>query len=403
MSIPATERLPVAVDAMGGDFGPSVVVEGAVQAARELDLPSILVGNEPELQALLESQKMAGDPRVQICHAPEVVTMEDSPGIVIRKKPDCSIRKAFELVREGKASSMVSPGNTGAVMAAGVFVSGTLPGIGRPAIASLIPRIGTDRPAVLLDSGANIDCHAHQLVQFALMGHYYARSVLSTESPRVALLSNGAEASKGNDITRAAAMMLTQSDEVNYVGYVEGRDLSSDSADVIVCDGFVGNIVLKTMEGSVGLVLDSIKCHVERSFRGRFGLWLAKPLFKELFRKKLDPSFYGGAPLLGLNDIAIICHGSSTSRAIMNAIRVARKFDDEGLIGRMNQALSLLDQETPGAYEDGMWNRMGQKFERRKRRAKGEDQKEPGAEADTTKVEEPVAAEPNSEKLEERK
>jgi glycerol-3-phosphate acyltransferase PlsX len=255
-------------------------------------------------------------------------------------------------------------------MAAGLFVSGALPGVGRPAIASLIPRIGTSKPVVLLDSGANVDCHAHQLVQFALMGSFYARSVLPCDEPRVALLSNGSEASKGNDITRAAAMILSELPGIRYVGYVEGRDIPRDVADVIVCDGFIGNIVLKTMEGAVDLVLDSIKQYVEASPRGKLGMWLAKPVIKSLFRSKLDPSFYGGAPLLGLNDIAIICHGSSDARAIMNAIRVAHKFDEEALIARVSQALGALEQGS-GTYEDGMWNRMGQKFEGQPRK-KGE-------------------------------
>jgi glycerol-3-phosphate acyltransferase PlsX len=367
-----TTHLPVAIDAMGGDHGPAVIVEGAVQAARELELSSVLVGREGEIREQLRRLGAEDDPHLFVSHADEVITMEDSPSTAIRRKRNSSIGRAFELVRDGRASSVLSAGNTGAVMAAGLFVSGALPGIGRPAIASLIPRVGNPNPIVLLDSGANIDCHAHQLVQFALMGNYYARSVLPCDEPRVALLSNGSEASKGNDITRAAAIMLADLPDIRYVGYVEGRDISRDVADVIVCDGFVGNIVLKTMEGAVDLVLDSIKQYVEASPRGKFGMWLAKPVIKNLFRSKLDPSFYGGAPLLGLNDIAIICHGSSDSRAIMNAIRVADKFVDEALIARVSQALGALEQGS-GTYEDGMWNRMGQKFEgRRKKRKQGE-------------------------------
>jgi glycerol-3-phosphate acyltransferase PlsX len=367
-----TKPLPVALDAMGGDYGPTVVVEGAVQAARELGLSSVLVGREDEIREQLNRLDAEDDPHIFVSHAPEVITMEDSPATAIRRKRNSSIGQAFELVREGKASSVLSAGNTGAVMAAGLFVSGALPGIGRPAIASLIPRVGNSDPIVLLDSGANVDCHAHQLVQFALMGNYYARSVLTCDKPRVALLSNGSESSKGNDITRAAAMMLSQLRDIRYVGYVEGRDISRDVADVIVCDGFVGNIVLKTMEGAVDLVLDSIKQYVEASPRGKFGMWLAKPVIKNLFRTKLDPSSYGGAPLLGLNDIAIICHGSASARAIMNAIRVANKFVDEALVARVSQALGALEAGS-GTFEDGMWNRMGQKFEKQgKKRADSE-------------------------------
>lgn len=193
---------------------------------------------------------------------------------------------------------MVSPGNTGAMMAAGLYVSGTLPGIARPAIASLIPKSGNGQPTVLLDSGANVDCNANQLVQFALMGNCYALSVLNCTSPRIGILSNGSEKSKGNDITRSASLMLSEIKELNFIGYIEGRDLPRDVADVVVCDGFVGNVLLKAMEGSIELVFDSIKHYVEKSFRGKVGMWLAKPIFKALFKQKLDPSAYGGAPLL---------------------------------------------------------------------------------------------------------
>lgn len=364
----ALSALPVAVDAMGGDFGPAVAVDGSVSAARELNIKSIIVGDEAVIVPKLKALGFADDARVEVVHAPEYITMDDSASQAIRGKTKSSIRVAFELVRSGRASAVVSPGNTGAVMAAGVFVSGTLPGIARPAIASLIPRVGDTPPAILLDSGANIDCHALQLVQFALMGSYYAVAALNLESPKVALLSNGTEASKGTDILRSAALMLSDLKELNFVGYVEGRDLGRTAADVIVCDGFVGNIVLKTMEGTVELVLDWIKYGVEHNLRGRFGMWLAKPMIKSLFRNTLDPSSYGGAPLLGLNDIAIVCHGSSNSRAIMNGIRVARRFVDESLTAKLSQAVSVLDMPQTGVYDDGMWNRMGQRFEKNKQR-----------------------------------
>lgn len=371
LPVAASQQLPVAVDAMGGDHGCSVIVEGAVAAARELGLSTVLVGQEDELRQELEAKGAHNDPHIHICHAAEVVTMDDSPVVAIRRKPDCSIRRAFELVAKNQASSVVSAGNTGAVMAAGLFVAGSMPGVGRPAIASLIPRVGTNEPVVLLDSGANVDCHAHQLVQFAVMGDFYARSAVSTDFPRVALLSNGTESSKGNDITRSAALMLSELPEMNFIGYIEGCDISSDVADVVVCDGFLGNIVLKTMEGTAELVFGSMLTHVQESARGKLGLWLTKPFLKDLFKSRLDPSSYGGAPLLGLNEIAIICHGSSNSRAIMNGIRVAQKFVDEALVGRVSQALSLFDGESHGVYEDGMWNRMGQRFDKKKESKKG--------------------------------
>jgi phosphate acyltransferase len=358
------DLLPIAVDAMGADFGPEVVVQGAIDAYKTLKIVSLIVGDETQIRAALKKYKAEELP-IQIHHTSEVITMDDSPSAAIRGKPNSSIRVAFELVKKGVAAAVVSPGNTGAVMAAGLYVSGSLPGIARPAIASLIPKGGDAPPTVLLDSGANVDCRAHQLVQFALMGSLYARSVLSRESPRVALLSNGSEMSKGNDVVRAAAVTLSEMKDINFIGYVEGRDLARDVVDVAVCDGFVGNLMLKAMEGTVELVFKSMKHYVARSLRGKLGLWIARPVFRALFREKLDPSAYGGAPLLGLNDVAIICHGSSNSRAIMNAIRVAKKFVDDGLIIKLNAALTNVDQ--PGVFEEGIWNRMGQHLDRLKK------------------------------------
>ena len=249
-------------------------------------------------------------------------------------------------------------------MAAGMLVAGTLPGIARPAIATLIPKSGDHPPTVLLDSGANIECHAQQLVQFALMGDCYSKIAISSDSPRVGLLSNGSERSKGTDVIRSAATTLKSLSELNFIGFVEGRDIPRDVADVVVCDGFVGNIVLKSMEGSVELVLDLVKNHVVKTLRGKIGMWLAAPKLKSLFKQRLDPSAYGGAPLLGLREVAIVCHGSSKKRAIKNAVRVARQLVDRELVKEMGQALGSLDSEMEGEYENGMWNRLGTKLEK---------------------------------------
>jgi glycerol-3-phosphate acyltransferase PlsX len=294
--------------------------------------------------------------KVTIRHTTQVITMEDSPTKAVRRKPDSSICVAFELVRQGQACAVVSPGNTGAMMAAGLIACGTVPGIARPAIASLIPTVDSS-PTVLLDSGANTDSSALQLVQFALMGHFYAKAVLGIESPRVALLSNGTEESKGNDRIRAAAQMLKEVPLINFCGYVEGRDVGTDKADVVVCDGFVGNIVLKTMEGAVELALNCMRQYVQKSIRSKIGMWLAKPMFKALFRDKLDKSAYGGAPLLGLNQIGIVCHGSSDARAITNAVRVADKLHTEGIIKELANALANLEGGT-GEFEAGLWTRL---------------------------------------------
>lgn len=348
---------------MGGDHGPKVVVEGAVYAARNFGIASILVGDATVTDPLLKSLDPEGKLPVTLQHASQVVGMDEAPGLAIRGKQDSSIRVAFELVAQGRASAVVSPGNTGAIMAAGVFVGGTLPGIARPAIASLIPKGVSGTPTVLLDAGANTGCHAFQLVQFALMGHHYAKSALGCEKPRIALLSNGTELAKGNDVIRSAAMMLADLEGIHFIGYVEGRDIARDVVDVVVCDGFVGNIVLKAMEGCVTLVTDSIKSVAETSLRAKIGLWLARPALRSVFKEKLDPSAYGGAPLLGLGQIAIKCHGSSSSRAVMNGIRVARRFVEERVLESMHGVLTQLDVKISSVETDGGngWSRAFEK------------------------------------------
>jgi glycerol-3-phosphate acyltransferase PlsX len=328
---------------MGGDRGASVAVEGAVAAFKAWGVTTILVGDELELQSHLDSFDQEFSKKLQIYHAPEMVGMDDSPSVSLRKKPRSSMRVAHQLVVEGKASSIVSAGNTGAMMATGLFEFGTISGIGRPAIATLIPKISSDRPTVLIDSGANVECHARQLVQFAVMGDIYARDILGCKNPRVALLSNGSESSKGTDITRAAAYLLESLAGLHYVGYVEGNDLPRDVADVVVCDGFVGNVLLKGMEGAVRLVFDSIKTYSKQDWKGRMGLLLARGLLRRIFQQKLDPSAYGGAPLLGLKGISIVSHGSSDARAIMNAIRLASRLSEMGIADSLERAMTVLE------------------------------------------------------------
>jgi glycerol-3-phosphate acyltransferase PlsX len=294
--------------------------------------------------------------------------MDDTPSLALRGKTDASIRVAFELVAAGKASAVVSPGNTGAIMAAGLFVVGSLMGVTRPAIASCIPR-PTGGPTILLDSGANAGCQAHQLVQFALMGHHYANTCLGRVNPRIALLSNGTEPSKGNDLVRLTAGMLAEIKELNFTGFIEGRDIAEDVADVVVCDGFVGNIVLKAMEGTASLVFDSMKICAANDWRAKIGLFLARPALRRLFRERLDPSAYGGAPLLGLGCVAIKCHGSSSARAIANGVRVAKTFVDEDLLEKMRLAVGQVETGVEdGSDGAGAWAR----FEKRRRNRTGE-------------------------------
>ena len=364
------KSLPIAVDVMGSDLGPSVIIDGAVEVANKLGLASILVGQEDLINNHLKKCQVSNPSLISVHHSSEVIKMEDSPSKAIRIK-DNSVRVAFELVEEGRASATISAGNTGAMHAAGIFTVGTIQGITRPAIATLIPRSNDAFPIVLLDSGANVQCNANQLAQFGIMGKYYAKVLFGLEHPRIGILSNGTEQSKGNDLSRAAAYILSNMPELNYVGYVEGRDIAKDSVDVIVCDGFVGNIVLKTMEGSVELIVDAIKHYVSNSISGKIGMYLAKPIFKKLFKEKLDPSNYGGAPLLGLNGVGIVCHGSSNSRAIFNAIKAADQLYKSQIINQMRNTIANIEDSIDDAnYEDGIWGRMGKEFNSKKDKKK---------------------------------
>lgn len=341
--------LPIALDAMGADLGSAVVVEGAVKASKELGLKTVIVGVETEIRDALKILGASNDPNLSVFHAPEVVGMHDSPSIAIRGKTQSSIRKSFDLVKDGFASAVVSPGNTGAVMAAGLYVCGALPGILRPAIASPLPRIVDFKPVIMLDAGANVDCHSYQLVQFALMGSEYAKAIKVSDEPRVGLLSNGSEMSKGTDLLRAAAQMISEIEEVNFIGYVEGKDIPRGNVDVVVTDGFLGNCVLKTMEGTAELVVESLKRSVKSSLIAQFGMFFAKPAFSRTVKQKLDPSVYGGAPLLGLKKNTIICHGSSNAIAIMNGIRVADELVRSNMVDILESALTELGIQNSGA------------------------------------------------------
>jgi phosphate acyltransferase len=348
---------PIAVDVMGGDLGPEAAVLGALEATRESGIPTVLVGDSQLINDILGKQPDILSLPISVHHASQVITMEDTPSLALRGKADASVRVAFELVEAGKASAVVSPGNTGAIMAAGLFVVGSLLGVARPAIASFIPR-PVGGPTILLDSGANAGCQAHQLVQFALMGHHYANTCLGRQSPRIALLSNGTEASKGNDLIRLTSGMLSEVKEINFTGFIEGRDIAKDVADVVVCDGFVGNIVLKAMEGTASLVFDSMKICAANDWRAKIGLLIARPALRRLFRDRLDPSAYGGAPLLGLGCVAIKCHGSSSSRAIANGVRVAKTFVDGDLLEKMRLAIGQIETDgEDGSDGAGAWAR----------------------------------------------
>ncbi|MFZ5590653.1 MAG: phosphate acyltransferase PlsX [Bacillota bacterium] len=325
----------IAVDAMGGDFAPSETVRGALLAARQDGLRPILVGDEEKIYAELEGPDRS---LVEVVHAPEVIGMDESPAVAVRRKKNSSIVRAVQLVREGRAAAMVSAGNTGAVMAAGLLGLGRIKGIDRPAIASVLPtRRGK---VVLLDAGANVDCEPHHLLQFALMGYLYARDVLGVSDPRVGLLNIGEEECKGNSLTQAAFSLLKESG-LNFVGNVEGRDIFPGQADVVVCDGFVGNVVLKTSEGLAMTLLGMLKDALGVSWLSRLGALLSLPALQDL-RRRLDYAEYGGAPLLGVNGAVVIGHGSSDARAIRNALRFAASAAQSRLVEKIAGSLGQL-------------------------------------------------------------
>ena len=340
--------IKIAVDSMGSDNSPFSEVEGAVQAAKAYKVPVILVGKESVIGPLLKEAGGDGLP-IEIRNATQVVAMDESPVAALRKKRDSSIRIAAELVREKVASGLVSAGNTGAVMAISKTVYGTVPGVDRPALATILPTLTGH--AVLLDVGANVVCKPHHLVQFAVMGHLFSKKIIGIETPRVGLMSVGEEESKGNDLTKEVHQTLKRL-HLNFIGNVEGRDLYNGRADVIVCDGFTGNVALKTSEGLIEAVLKLLKEELSRNLQAKLGALLSKQSFKRL-KKRLDYSEYGGAPLLGLRGATIICHGRSSSNAIKNAIRVAKDFSENQVNAMLETELSQIDGKVTEIVSNG--------------------------------------------------
>jgi glycerol-3-phosphate acyltransferase PlsX len=324
----------VAVDAMGGDNAPAVEVEGAVSAAREFGIPVTLVGDTEKLRQELAKYDTKGLDII-LQHASEVVGMHDSASDAVRKKKDSSIRVAFDLVKQGVADAVVSAGNSGATMAAGMFVLKRIKGIERPAIAQVFPTL---RGATLvLDVGGNVDCKPIHLVQFAIMGEVYARYVMGVTKPIIGLLSNGEEESKGNELTRETHAILKDI-SIEYAGYVEGRDIFNGTVDVVVCDGFVGNVVLKLSEGLAEAVGKMLRDEIQKSFLSKVGYLLSKKAFNN-FKKKVDYAEYGGAPLFGIDGVGMICHGGSNAKAIKNAIRFAHEYAQKRVNQRMAEKL----------------------------------------------------------------
>ncbi len=334
--------MKIALDAMGGDAAPKTTVAGAVRAARELPIDIVLVGQREAIETQLTSYARRPS-NLSIVHAAEVVGMEESPVVSIRKKRDSSIAVGVGLLRDQRVDAFVSAGNTGAVVSASTLMVGLLPGIERPGIAILLPGVKGD--TLLIDVGANIDPKPLHLLQYALMGEAYVRCVMGQPRPTVGLLNVGEEESKGTDFTKETYGMLEASG-LNFVGNVEGRDMFSGEFNVIVCDGFAGNVALKTAESLAHAISVLLKRSLAMSPITRLGAWLARDAFLQL-RKEVDYAEHGGAPLLGVSGVSIIAHGASSSKAIKNAIRVAYESVRHELTRNMLDAIRMTIRTTP--------------------------------------------------------
>ena len=328
--------IQIAVDAMGGDFAPRHVVDGALAAVRHFDLGVTLVGRSAILEGELARYPDVDPARVRIVEAPDVVSMEDSPAAALRRKPGASIKVAAETVARGEAAALFSAGHTGATVMAAHGAFGMLPGVDRPALAATVPTRRS--PAVLLDVGASVECRPSHLLQFAVMGSMYARVAFGLDAPRVGLLSTGHEETKGNELTREAHRLLKAS-SLRFIGNLEARDVYSGEADVIVCDGFTGNVALKISEGLVDVIEKLLHEELSSTITMRVGSLLTSRALRH-FRRRVDYSEYGGAPLLGVAGVVIVGHGRSSAKAVRNAVAMAYRFAARGFIGQLEQEIA---------------------------------------------------------------
>lgn len=328
--------ITIAVDAMGGDQAPRSIIDGAVAAARHLDVGLLLAGPVDVVRAELARHPDAEQLTIRILDAPDVVGMADAPAAALRRKPRASIRVAAESVASGEASALVSAGHTGATVVSAHGAFGMLAGVDRPALAATIP--SGDGLGILLDVGANVECRASHLLQFGAMGAVYARVALGIERPRIGLLSIGEEENKGTELVREAHRLLKAS-TLHFIGNVEAREVYKGNADVIVCDGFTGNVALKVSEGLVDTVERLLGEELSRTFSGVVGSLLSRRAFRR-FRRRLDYSEYGGAPLLGVAGVCFVCHGRSSAKAIRNAVLTAHRFTTAGFLHRLEQEIA---------------------------------------------------------------
>jgi glycerol-3-phosphate acyltransferase PlsX len=326
----------IAIDAMGGDHAPERVVDGALAASRHLGIGVDLVGRQDQIEAELARHDDRAALDVRVVDAPDVIGMADSPALALRRKPRASIRVAAEWVARGEAAALVSVGNTGAAVVASHAAFGMLPGVDRPALAPSVPT--RDGSAVLLDAGATVECKPAHLLQFGVMGAVYARAWMGVDKPRVGLLSIGEEETKGNELTREAHRLLKAS-RLHFVGNVEAREIFGGQVDVIVCDGFTGNVALKLSEGLVEMVEDLLGEELQSTFSSQVGYLLSRRAFRR-FRKRVDYSEYGGAPLLGVAGLCIVGHGRSSVKAVRNAVAMASRFAGSNVLARVEHEIA---------------------------------------------------------------
>ncbi|MDR1777690.1 MAG: phosphate acyltransferase PlsX [Desulfovibrio sp.] len=337
-----SERPVIAVDAMGGDFAPAVTVEGAVKAAQLHDVHVLLVGDTSKIEGELQKHSLSGG-YWEIVHADDVVHMNERPSDILRRKKNASIQVACRLVRDGAANAVVSAGHSGASVACGMFIMGRLPGVERPALVAMMPT--EKKPVVVVDVGANVDCRPYHLFQFGLMGDAFARDILGYESPRLSILSIGEEEGKGNSQVKEAYELLKLAQNINFIGNAEGRDIFTGNIDVVVCDGFVGNVVVKMSEGLAASLTRMVKGVFRSGPLPALGGLLARKAFR-CFAKTIDYTEYGGAPLLGLKGLAIVCHGRSNACALANAVKMAGAYVRKGTNDRLAEIILANEELT---------------------------------------------------------
>lgn len=333
--------MKIVVDAMGGDNAPSAIVEGCIQAVNEYDVEIALTGDKDIISAEL-SKYTYDKHKIEIIPTTEVISNNEHPAMAIRKKKDSSMVKAINLVKDGYGDAVISAGNTGALLTGATLIIGRIKGIHRPALAPIMP--GKNGAFMVIDVGANVDCKPENLVQFGVMGTVYFKRVMNIQNPKVALLNNGVEEEKGNDLTKAAHKLLKNAG-LNFVGNIEPRDVLSGDIEVVVCDGFAGNTLLKTFEGSAALIFDILKGELMSSAKAKIAGLVLKPVFKNI-KKKFDYTEYGGAAFLGVNGAVVKAHGSSNAKAIKNAVRQAKIFIENDVVNQIRDSIQLISENT---------------------------------------------------------